>query len=89
MPQISDTPILLARNQNPACCQLCVVTCAPATCEQKAFIFLQPPHPRKVFFRQEKGEGNGYRLALSSLRNPDGSPEGRLSLIANVCVYKA
>lgn len=45
---------LLAVNQIATCCQLCVVTCASAACEQKSFILLQLPHPRKVFFTKEE-----------------------------------
>lgn len=50
---------LLAVNHKATCCQLCVVTCASVACEQKAFILLQLPHPRKVFFC--KGE---YQLEI-------------------------
>lgn len=52
---------LLAANQKATCCQLCVVTCAWAACEQKEFILLQLPHPRKVFFRQRgSSSSNSY-----------------------------
>lgn len=54
---------LLAVNHEATCCQLCVVTCASVACEQKAFILLQLPHPRKVFFC--KGE---YQLELWACR---------------------
>lgn len=54
---------LLAVNHKATCCQLCVVTCASVACEQKAFILLQLPHPRKVFFC--KGE---YQLELRVCR---------------------
>lgn len=46
---------LLAVNHQAIRCQLCVVTCVAAALEQKAFIFLRLPHPRKVFFRQRQG----------------------------------
>lgn len=54
-------PCALRHSQLPAVnhwairCQLCVVTCVAAAHEQKAFIFLRLPHPRKVFFRQRQG----------------------------------
>lgn len=47
----------LAVNHKATCCQLCVVTCAAAACEQKAFILLQLPHPRKVFFSRNGRTG--------------------------------
>lgn len=55
------SPYDLRHSQLPAVnhwairCQLCVVTCVAAAHEQKAFIFLWRPHPRKVFFRQRQG----------------------------------
>lgn len=55
---------LLAVNHKATCCQLCVVTCASAACEQKAFILLQLPHPGKSVF-QTKGE---YQQELRACR---------------------
>lgn len=66
---------LLAVNHKATCCQLCVVTCASVACEQKAFILLQLPHPRKVFFCKGK-----HQLELLSLQNPDGCPQTTINI---------
>lgn len=74
---------LLAVNHTAACCQLCVVTCASAACEQKAFILLQLPHPKKVFFTQ-RGE---YQSELLSLQNPTGCLQNGINITEKSSTY--